>query len=265
MSIEASVGQRGRNLRPDVITVKVLLNYAWARRMEFDLPLNAVCDSSTRARILFFQQRMIKLDRPDGQVRRNGVTLHRLRGFMPNDFDAAKLRAIVPRAPLEKVLLYCAPLLKTMELRSINTPLRRVHFLAQLAHESGSLLYREEIASGSAYEGRADLGNSQSGDGRRFKGRGLIQLTGRSNYRAYGDSIGTELTKDGAWNTVATDPWLAVDAAGWFWQTHRLNELADTDDVRKITRVVNGGTNGLADRIQFLKRAKWFMRVAEAA
>ena len=87
----------------------------------------------------------------------------------------------------------------------------------------------------------------------------LIQLTGRANYKNYGASIGQDLTVDGNWAKVATDPTLAVDAAGWFWETKGLNAWADTDDINKITKRVNGGYNGLEDRKAYLKRAKWFL------
>jgi len=144
-----------------------------------------------------------------------------------------------------------------MQAAGFDTPLRQCHFLAQTGHESGDLLYTEELASGQAYEGRTDLGNTQPGDGPKFKGRGLIQLTGRANYVAYGNSIGQDLTVDGNWTSVATDPSLAVDAACWFWTTHNLNALADNDDLQTITRRVNGGLNGLQDRQDHLDRAKF--------
>ena len=78
---------------------------------------------------------------------------------------------------------------------SINTCARKAAFLAQIAHESGELIYMEELASGAAYEGRKDLGNTQKGDGKRFKGRGPIQMTGRANYRAGGKVLGLYLEK----------------------------------------------------------------------
>jgi putative chitinase len=99
----------------------------------------------------------------------------------------------------------------------ISTPLRMAHFLAQLAHESGELRYAEEIASGDAYEGRADLGNSEPGDGRRFKGRGLIQLTGRFNYEAYGKTRGKDYTVSNKTDLLANDPFIAVDVSCWYW------------------------------------------------
>lgn len=154
---------------------------------------------------------------------------------------------------------YTAALLANMQSRSISTSLRQAHFLAQVGHESGELRYAEEIASGAAYEGRADLGNTQPGDGPRFKGRGLIQLTGRANYQTYGQAIGKDLVNNAQWTQVATDPNLAVDVACWYWQTHNLNQDADQDDITTITRRINGGLNGLDDRQRLLTRAKFFL------
>ena len=138
----------------------------------------------------------------------------------------------------------------------INTCLRQAAFLAQLAHESGELVYMEEIASGAAYEGRTDLGNTQPGDGKRFKGRGPIQLTGRANYQAAGKALGLDLV--GNPETVAT-PSVGFRVAVWFWGTRKLNDLADQgtlDAFRQITKKINGGTNGQADREQYWGKAK---------
>ncbi len=140
--------------------------------------------------------------------------------------------------------------------RAIDSPLRQAHFLAQIGHESGELRFREEIASGEAYEGRADLGNTQPGDGRRFKGRGLIQLTGRANYAEYGRAINREAELLAKPELVASDPELCVDVAGWFWAKRGLNELADRDELTAITRRINGGLNGLEDRRRLYQRAK---------
>lgn len=150
--------------------------------------------------------------------------------------------------------LYARPLLDAMRQADINTPLRAAHFLAQIGHESGDLLWTEELASGEAYEGRADLGNTQPGDGRRFKGRGFIQLTGRANYAAYGAAIGRDLLTDPG--AVSREPALCVGVATWFWTRHGLNALADTDDCEGITRRINGGHVGLADRRARLETAK---------
>jgi len=122
-------------------------------------------------------------------------------------------------------------------------------------------MYSEETASGAAYEGRNDLGNTQAGDGPRFKGRGLIQLTGRNNYTAYGNDTGKNLTDGGNPQLVAADPSLAVDVSCWFWDTNNLNTLADADDIIGVTKAVNGGLNGLESRKAYLRRAKFFLKL----
>ena len=138
----------------------------------------------------------------------------------------------------------------TMKEYNINTCKRKIHFLAQIRHESGEFVYLKEIADGSAYEGRKDLGNTQPGDGKRFKGRGLIQITGRKNYTAYGSYKGINFT-DGSNNTKLEEKQYAVDSAGWYWAKHlniNLNNMADDDDLIYITYRINGGFNGFSDR-----------------
>jgi putative chitinase len=132
-------------------------------------------------------------------------------------------------------------------------PLRFAHFFAQLGHESGGFRYMEEIASGQAYEGRADLGNVQPGDGRRYKGRGPIQLTGRANYREYGRRLGIDFE---AHPEIAALPSIGMMTACTYWTVKGLNALADADDVDAITRRINGGTNGLDDRKARLQAMK---------
>jgi putative chitinase len=149
---------------------------------------------------------------------------------------------------------YYQPLVDTMKKYNINTPLRMQHFLAQVLHESGGFKYKEEIADGSAYEGRKDLGNTQVGDGKRFKGRGLIQLTGRANYQKFKDDSGIDVIANP--DLVANDPKLSAMASGFFWNSRNLNALADKDDVKAITKKINGGYNGLADREGYLAKAK---------
>lgn len=130
--------------------------------------------------------------------------------------------------------------------------LREAAFLAQVAHESGELRYVEELASGSAYEGRDDLGNVYAGDGIKYKGRGLIQLTGRHNYLECGEALGLDLI---ACPELLEEPVNACRSAAWFWETHGCNELADHHNFLKITRVINGGTNGWRDRWKYYQRA----------
>jgi putative chitinase len=144
----------------------------------------------------------------------------------------------------------------------INTPIRVAHFLAQCWHESGALRYVEEIASGAQYEGRKDLGNTQPGDGKKFKGRAFIQVTGRRNYQAYQDSgfcVG---------NLMAHPEWLTkspghTKASMWFWWKNGLSAIADTDNglnandvCKKITKRINGGYNGLSQRLFYMRRFK---------
>lgn len=135
----------------------------------------------------------------------------------------------------------------------ISTPLRMAHFMAQLAHESGGFRFMEEIASGQAYEGRKDLGNTQPGDGRRYKGRGPIQCTGRANYRKYGQKLGIDLE---AHPEIVAHPSVGMIVACLYWDEHDINAAADLDDVEKVTRKINGGLNGLADRKKHLAAAK---------
>jgi putative chitinase len=133
------------------------------------------------------------------------------------------------------------------------TPLRLAHFLAQLGHESDGYKAMEEYASGAAYEGREDLGNVQGGDGRRFKGRGPIQLTGRANYRDYGRQLGIDLE---AHPEIAALPSIGMLTACAYWDRKSLNALADRDEIEAITRRINGGLNGLEDRKARLAKAK---------
>ena len=138
----------------------------------------------------------------------------------------------------------------------LDNSLRFTHFLAQLAHESGNFKYMEEIASGAAYEGRKDLGNTQAGDGKRYKGRGPIQLTGRANYRRYGQQLGIDFENN---PEIVAIPSVGLLVACKFWSDNGLNELADKDDVLSITKRINGGTNGLQDRKDKLSMIKgWF-------
>lgn len=163
------------------------------------------------------------------------------------------LTAIMPAAGVYKAQIFAPLLERRMSMSGIDTPLRVAHFLAQIGHESGQLRYVEEIASGVAYEGRIDLGNTEQGDGKRFKGRGLIQLTGRANYAEYSNYAGIDYVSHPEWLSRPED---AVAVSCWFWGQRGLNKRADEDDLKGVTRRINGGYNGLADREQLLNRAK---------
>ena len=142
-----------------------------------------------------------------------------------------------------------------MASHKINTRMRIAHFLAQVAWESGSLRYTEEVASGVAYEGRKDLGNTQAGDGKRFKGRGLIQLTGRANYRTYGAAVDMDFCTANQWLLLKEPRW-ATDSAAWFWEEHGLNERADRDEFTTITKIINGSARTVSKRLPYLGYAK---------
>ncbi|MGY2685113.1 glycoside hydrolase family 19 protein [Pseudomonas tolaasii] len=122
-------------------------------------------------------------------------------------------------------------------------------FIAQVGHESGQLRWVREIWGPTAqqlgYEGRADLGNTVKGDGSKFRGRGLIQVTGRANYVVCGEALGLDLISK---PELLELPQNAAMSAAWFWSTRGLNTLADQKDFTKITRRINGGLNGQADR-----------------
>jgi putative chitinase len=141
----------------------------------------------------------------------------------------------------------------------IDTPLRLSHFMAQLAHESAHFRRTLEFASGAAYEGRKDLGNVKAGDGKRYRGRGLIQTTGRANYREATADI-RKIAPDAPdfeAEPVAleTFPWALLSAVS-YWRRRDINRHADRDDIVAVTRAINGGTNGLDDRRNYLRRTK---------
>lgn len=141
----------------------------------------------------------------------------------------------------------------TLDGFAIDTPLRIAHFLAQTCEESAGFRTTVEFASGDEYEWRKDLGNTEPGDGRRYKGRGFIQLTGRANYVQYGKLLGLDLVGN---PDLAADPTTSLSIACKYWEVHDLNALADQDDVVTITRRINGGLNGLSERRARLVLAK---------
>ena len=171
------------------------------------------------------------------------------------------LQRIMPRLPADKRQLYLPFLNRVMEIYEIDAPPRMAAFLAQLAHESGQFRFMEEIwgptAAQRRYEPPSDLarrlGNTQPGDGKRFKGRGPIQITGRFNYKKYGDLLGVDLISN---PDLAATPQIAFQTAGLYWRSNGLNELADRQDFITITRRINGGLNGLADRQKYYDIAK---------
>lgn len=169
-----------------------------------------------------------------------------------------QLVAILPHAPRSRIDLFLAPLNAAMIGYRIDTPSRQAAFVAQVGHESGELQYVRELwgptPTQRAYENRADLGNTEPGDGKRFMGRGLIQVTGRANYRAcsvalFGDDRLLQFPE------LLEDPRYACRSAAWFWQQHGLNELADAGNFKRITKIINGGFTHYDERVELYRDA----------
>ena len=168
----------------------------------------------------------------------------------------AQLLRIYPIAS-QRAGVFVPALNRAMQRYQITTLARQAAFLAQIGHESGQLKWVKEIwgptPAQSRYEGRKDLGNTQPGDGKRYMGRGLIQITGRENYRRMGAALGVPLLDRP--ELLEQAEWAAASAA-WWWSNRGLNELADAGEFEQITRRINGGLNGLGDRLELWARAK---------
>lgn len=147
---------------------------------------------------------------------------------------------------------------------AITTGPRVAAFMAQVAHESGGFRYVRELwgptTAQQRYEGRADLGNTVAGDGKRYLGRGLIQITGRANYVAASRALYGDLRLVDE-PSLLEQPDAAVQSACWFWDSRKLNDYADAGQFETITRRVNGGLNGYSDRVAWHQKAKliWLM------
>lgn len=171
-----------------------------------------------------------------------------------------QLKKIYPNSTEKNRQKYLSYLNYYAVMYEVNTFERWCAFLAQIGHESGQLQYVEELASGEAYEGRKDLGNTQKGDGKRYKGRGLIQITGRANYQRLTDemrglAMGVDFVEQ---PELLKEPEYAVLSAFWYWDVNKLNRYATLkeEDFRKLTKAINGGYNGYADRVAIWNRAK---------
>jgi len=171
-----------------------------------------------------------------------------------------QLQRIMPTLTGAKRAQYLPHLNQAMQEHGVDTLLRIAAFVAQLAHESGEFRWMEELWGPTAAQLRYEppsplaqrLGNTEPGDGKRFKGRGPIQITGRFNYRKYGDLLGIDLLAEPA---RAASPEVGFATAGLFWQSNGLNELADQRQFVAITRRINGGSNGLAARQAYYEQA----------
>ena len=187
---------------------------------------------------------------------------------MSNLLTEEQLKKICPNISETNLKVYTPLLNAAFENYQINTKERIACFLAQIIHESGSFKYVKEIASGKAYEGRLNLGNTQAGDGVKFKGRGLIQTTGRSNYRAVSIFLFNDLRLlDNP--EILEQPEYALESACYYWKTRELNLICDKPDnwviihkdksrdkFQLLTIKINGGLNGYSDRLHHYKLAK---------
>lgn len=263
--IVQSVGRDAPNLPGDVRTVQRLLNRCARCRPSPPLVEDGVAGPITIAAIEAAQQ-AFSIAKVDGRIDPGGPTLAALAWTNPTSSKApltiAQMCAIMPSLSKDKADAYFPHLVAAMEEFDINdNALRQAAFLAQIAHESGEFRFMREIwgptPTQKRYEGRADLGNTQPGDGERFKGRGPIQITGRANYKKYGDLLGLPLTEK---PEMAETPDVAFRIAGAFWKNttrkgKNLNQLADTKDFVEITKAINGGTNGLQERQEYYASA----------
>ena len=163
-----------------------------------------------------------------------------------------QLQAIFKEADPKYIERFLVPLNTTCNEFEINTPQRLRMFLAQIGHESGQLRYVKELASGEDYEGRADLGNTTPGDGVRYKGRGLIQITGKRNYVLAGQGLDLPLLEN---PEILEQPLNAARSAGWFWKNNNLNALCDLNLFKELTKRINGGYTHYAERYRLYQRA----------
>ena len=177
------------------------------------------------------------------------TTLARLRDAVDASVSLEEVQQLAPGVDRATLAEYLPHLNAAMLEHGITSDARKAAFLAQLGHESDGFNTLEEYASGANYEWRSDLGNVFAGDGRRFKGRGPIQITGRANYKEYGQKIGVDLIANPELAATAEH---GFDIAGQYWADNGLNELADEGRFDTITRRINGGQNGRADR-----RRRW--------
>lgn len=179
------------------------------------------------------------------------------------EITQTQLLAIMPHAG-KMAGIYLPFINKYMkEFGIASNKLRIAHFLAQIAHESCELKYSKELSSGAQYDTGTlakRLGNTpaKDGDGQKYKGRGLIQLTGRANYVAYKRFCGYDVVSH---PELLEEPLGATRVACWYWKEHNLNVLADKDDIKSITKKINGGYNGLTQRTAYLAKAKKVLKV----
>ena len=200
-----------------------------------------------------------------------------------------QMKTIIPKMNWEKAQAYLPHMSTVLSNFDIDTPLRKAHFLSQIAHESGGLKYSVENLNYSAkalrsvfgkyfktnemaekyarkpkkianrvYANRMGNGDEESGDGWKYRGRGLIQLTGKDNYRSFAHDHGADCVNN---PDIILDPETALKSACWYWKKRKINAYADADDIHMVTKRINGGTNGLQDRQQYLDSFKHLYQI----
>lgn len=203
--------------------------------------------------------------------------------------STALLSALCPTLSSDALTRFCQALNLDLPKANIIEPLCVAHFMAQTAHESAGYSQLSENLNYSAtalnslfakyfsgvdtsryarqpekianriYANRMGNGDEQSGDGWTYRGRGIIQLTGKANYQAFSKDWGVDVVSQP--DRVATDPILAVASGCWYWQKHNINAAAQANDLTKVTKLINGGTNGIDDRAHLLSIAKQLMNL----
>lgn len=202
-----------------------------------------------------------------------------------------QMKTIFPKLNWDKAQFYVPFITTVLPKFGIDTPLRKAHFLSQLAHESGGLKYSEENLNYSAqglrsvfgkyfktneiaeqyarkpqkianrvYADRMGNGSEDSGDGWKYRGRGLIQLTGKDNYRSFANDQGVDCVNN---PDLILDPEIALTSACWYWKKRNINAFADADDIIMVTKRINGGTNGIQDRMHWLDLFKNLYKTLE--
>jgi len=165
--------------------------------------------------------------------------------------------AVATGAFIDRAREHLPHIIAAMDEFGIDTPVRQAAFLAQIGHESLGLHFLVEVwgptVAQRRYEVRQDLGNNQPGDGFRYRGRGLIQLTGRGNYTQASAALGVDLVSNP--ELLGQSP-LADRVAGWFWKSNNCNQFADSGDFEGLTKRINGGLNGYPDRLARWDKAK---------
>lgn len=174
--------------------------------------------------------------------------------------ELAGLLCAVWQCPRERAAIHAPHMARALEYAEINTPRRLAHWLAQVGHESGRGRYTREIYGPTVQQARYEpttalskaLGNVKTGDGARYMGRGLIQVTGRANYRGLTARVRAQMGEsspdfESAPMLLQGADWASMSAAD-FWRSRGLNRCADADDIRLLTKRINGGITGISDR-----------------